>query len=70
MDRDSVPQVLKYLVGDTDSDHFLRFPGRPPNMRRRENLVEREQRVTRWGRLFLEHVERGSGDLARLDGLA
>ncbi len=58
-------QEIAHLLGDLQRDVLLRLRRRGAEMRRADDVLEREERALRRG-LGLEHVERGAGDMARL----
>ena len=62
-------QIIRHLLGDLQRDVFLRLHGRGAQMRRADDVRQREQRALR-RRLLAKHVDRRAGDLAgfqRLD---
>ena len=61
-------QEIAHLLGDLDRDIDLRFAGRGAEMRGRDEVGRAEQ-GRGGGRLGLEHVERGAGDLAAVERL-
>jgi len=59
-------EIVGHLLGDLDRDLFLGLGGRSAQVRRRHHLLHAEQQI-RFGRLLGENVERGAGDVARLE---
>ena len=65
----AVLQVINHLFGDHRGDAQLRLGGRSAEVRRGDDLIKAEQRIIGRRRLFLEHVERRTGDLAAAQGI-
>jgi hypothetical protein len=64
----AVDEVVGHLLGDLQRDVDLRLVGRGAEVRGGDEVRRAEQRVL-LGRLGDEHVERGAGDVARIEQL-
>ena len=58
---------IRHLLRDLHRNFFLRLGRRGAEVRRRYDLIQCEERVVAC-RFLGEDVERGPGDMARLDG--
>ena len=61
-------EVIRHLLGDLQRDILLRFHRGGAEMRRANDIGQREERALR-GRFFAKHIERRAGDLARFERL-
>ncbi len=63
--RHAALQILHHLLDNPDADNFLRFFGRPGNMRSSDNRIQAKQFALA-RRLFFEYIEPRAANLAAL----
>ena len=67
--RNTSCQIVDDLLCNADRHILLRLRRRGTDVRRADEIIQRQQWMVRSDRLLLEDIERGTGDLAVFQGL-
>ena len=69
IDRHAFVEIFDQMFGQAHGNQFRGFFGGAADMRRREHLIQRQQGLAGVGRLGLQDIQGGAGDLPRFNGV-